>query len=90
MSKSEAQWHVYIVQCADNTLYTGCTNNLTKRITKHNAGLGAKYTKVRLPVLLVYSQAVVSRSAALKREYEIKQLPRAKKLSLIAQQESMI
>ena len=78
------QWQVYIVQCADNTLYTGVTNNLDQRLKDHNLGKGAKYTRVRLPVKLVYTEACKSRSTASQREWEIKQLPRLDKLKLIA------
>ena len=76
-------WHVYIIRCADDTLYTGITKNVDKRIQKHNAGNGAKYTKGRLPVKLVYKQKVGSHSAALKREHQIKSLPRKEKLALL-------
>lgn len=76
-------WYVYILSCADNTLYTGITNNLEARITEHNAGKGAKYTRGRLPVRQVYQQEVASRSAALKEEYRIKQLSKEQKYALI-------
>lgn len=75
---------VYIVECADNTLYTGIAKDIHARVLQHNAGMGAKYTKARRPVQLVYSCTCDSRSAALKREYKIKQLTRAEKLALIA------
>lgn len=74
---------VYILLCADQTLYTGITNNLEQRLAKHNAGLGAKYTKTRTPVVVVYTEHVQDRSAALKREFEIKKLSRKEKLGLI-------
>jgi len=70
---------VYMVRCADGTLYTGYTRDPQRRIRVHNAGRGAKYTARRLPVSLVYWEACESRSAALKREYQVKQLPRADK-----------
>lgn len=76
-------WCVYILRCSDNTLYTGITNNLEKRIAAHNSGKGAKYTKSRRPVKLVYSENCADRSAASKREYAIKQLRRAEKEKLI-------
>ncbi|MAH04730.1 MAG: endonuclease [Alphaproteobacteria bacterium] len=76
-------WFVYIVECADNSLYTGITNDLDRRIEQHNSGTGAKYTRNRAPVQLVYSEAVESRADALSREYKIKQLPRIKKIKLI-------
>lgn len=75
--------YVYILLCSDNTLYTGWTNELEKRICAHNAGLGAKYTKARLPVKLVYSETLNTKSEALKREIEIKKLSRKEKLELI-------
>lgn len=77
------QWCVYIVRCKDDTLYTGCTNNLIKRIADHNSGKGAKYTSHRSPVILAWSQNVDSKSAALKLEYKLKQLKRKDKLVLI-------
>ena len=68
--------YVYIVRCRDQTLYTGWTNQLEKRIEAHNAGKGAKYTKARRPVELVYFETFEHKSEALKREYQIKQLKR--------------
>jgi len=76
--------YVYIVQCKDDTLYTGWTTDLNKRISAHNAGIGAKYTRGRGPVKLIYSESFDSKSRALQRECEIKQLTRAEKLQLIA------
>jgi len=78
------KWMVYIVKCADATLYTGITNDLEKRLKTHDAGTGAKYTKSRGPVTLVYAETLPDRSTASKREYAIKQLSRAKKLGLIS------
>lgn len=75
--------YVYIVRCHDNTFYTGWTTNLEKRIETHNAGKGAKYTKIRRPVELVYYETFGSKSDALKREYQIKQLKRSEKEELI-------
>jgi predicted GIY-YIG superfamily endonuclease len=75
--------YVYIVRCADGTLYTGYARDPEKRAQTHNAGKGAKYTAHRLPVLLIYSEACESRGAALKREYELKCLTRAEKESLV-------
>ena len=71
--------YVYIVRCRDQTLYTGWTNQLEKRIEAHNAGKGAKYTKARRPVELVYFETFEHKSEALKREYQIKQLKRSEK-----------
>ena len=75
-------WHVYIVNCIDNTLYTGITNDLDKRIATHNKGKGARYTETRRPVTLLISFEVPNKSAALKAEYKIKQLYRADKLKV--------
>jgi len=78
------QWQVYIVQCADDTLYTGVTNHLDQRLKNHNSGKGAKYTRVRLPVKLVYAENCQNHSVALKREWAIKKFSRLDKLKLIA------
>tara|TARA_R110002020_G_scaffold200217_2_gene402324 strand:- start:527 stop:769 length:243 start_codon:yes stop_codon:yes gene_type:complete len=77
-------WHVYILRCGDDTLYTGIARDLEKRVAVHNSGKGAKYTARRLPVKLTYSEEAENRSAASKREYAIKQLSRAEKLALIS------
>ena len=81
---ARAGWHVYIVRCADRTLYTGVAKDLPQRIAAHNDGRGAKYTRPRLPVKLVYSESAADRGAALRREWEIKQLTRAAKRALLA------
>ena len=75
---------VYIMKCSDGTLYTGWTNDMKKRLSSHNCGRGAKYTRSRLPVTPVYVEFLQSRSDALKREAAIKKLTRAKKLELIS------
>ena len=75
--------YVYIVKCKDDSLYTGYAKNVGQRVEKHNKGLGAKYTKVRRPVVLVYQEMYETKSEALKREYQIKQYSRNKKLALI-------
>ena len=75
--------YVYILRCSDNTLYTGWTNNLDERLKKHNEGNGAKYTRARLPVELVYVEEYETKSEAMKREYQIKKMSRRKKLLLI-------
>ncbi|PRX26448.1 putative endonuclease [Orenia metallireducens] len=75
--------YVYILQCADNTLYTGYTNDLERRINLHNSGKGAKYTRGRTPVKLRYFEEYQTKSEAMKREYAIKQLKRQDKLRLI-------
>ena len=77
-------YYVYILRCADGTLYTGTTNDVEKRAAAHNAGRGAKYTKPRLPVAVVYREETGDKGAALRRELEIKRLTRAEKLDLIA------
>ena len=76
-------WYIYIVKCSDNTLYTGITNNLEKRIATHNNKKGAKYTKTRLPVTLMAYWEASNRSEASKEEYRIKKLSRASKMVLI-------
>ena len=76
-------WFCYILRCADDTLYCGITNDLEKRLAAHNAGTAAKYTRARGPVVLVFVEAHTDKSAALKREMEIKALTRAEKLMLI-------
>ena len=77
-------WYVYILRCRDNTLYTGMTDDVDRRLEAHNAGKGAKYTRGRGPVTVVYQEQCDDRSAALKREHAIKALSRAQKLTLIA------
>lgn len=79
-------FYVYILRCADGTLYTGYTDDPERRARVHNAGKGARYTRSRLPVELVYREALGDKSAALRREREIKGLTRAQKLALIAGQ----
>ena len=76
-------YYVYLLCCADGTLYTGFTNDLARRLAAHNAGRGAKYTRGRRPVELVYWESFSNKSSALRREYAIKQLPRRQKLTLI-------
>ena len=75
-------YYVYILRCADDTLYTGWTTDIEARIEAHNAGTGAKYTRGRGPVTLVYKEELPNKSAATKREYAIKQLTRQEKLAL--------
>ena len=81
--------YTYIVKCSDETLYTGWTNNLKKRLEAHNSGKGAKYTKTRRPVELVYFEEHDTKQEAMKREYAIKQLSRQKKLALIHSHQSI-
>ena len=75
---------VYMLRCGDGSLYTGSTTDLARRLTAHRSGRGAKYTRSRLPVELVYWEEVPDWSAALRREAALKRLPRARKLALIA------
>lgn len=78
--------YTYILKCADGTLYCGWTNDLEKRLTAHNSGKGAKYTRSRLPVTLVYYEEFETSVEAQKREYRIKKMPRQQKLALIEKQ----
>lgn len=83
----QATWFVYIVQCSDNTLYTGISMDPEARVAEHNTGQNAaKYTRARRPVSLLYTEPTASRSAALKREVAIKRLSRQAKLALISKQ----
>lgn len=76
-------WFVYIVVCADESLYTGITTDVSRRETEHNGStLGAKYTRVRRPVKIVYQESVATRSEAMQREYCIKKLTRQQKMQL--------
>lgn len=77
------QYYCYIVRCADDTLYTGISTDVERRVKQHNAGRGAKYTSQRLPVKLIYIEVVGNRAEAMIRERAIKKLPRSKKLSLV-------
>ncbi len=78
-------YYVYMLECADGTLYVGSTNDVEKRVAVHNEGkTGAKYTKPRRPVRLVYSESLQTKGDALRREWELKQLTRAQKLELVA------
>lgn len=79
--------YTYIVRCRDGSLYTGWTNNLEKRIKDHNSGRGAKYTKSRRPVLLAYYEEFATKEEAMRREWQIKQMKRQEKLSLIRKHE---
>ena len=85
--RAEKEWeamnYTYILKCSDETLYTGWTNDLEKRINAHNAGKGAKYTKNRRPVELAYYEEFATKEEAMSREYAIKQLTRRKKEELI-------
>ena len=75
--------YTYILQCKDGTYYTGWTNNLEKRLKDHNDGKGAKYTKPRRPVVLVYHETFQTKEEAMRREYAIKHMTRAEKVKFI-------
>lgn len=77
------RWCVYVLRCRDGSLYTGATNDLDRRLARHAAGLGARYTRSRLPVRLVHVERASDRSAALRREAAVKKLPRTAKLALV-------
>ena len=81
-------WYVYIVRCADRTLYTGVARDLRARVDAHNAGRGAKYTRARLPVKLIYQESAEDRGAALRREHAIKRLSRVEKRALAKKRRS--
>lgn len=76
-------WYVYMLRCGDGTLYTGVTDNVERRLAAHRAGKGAKYTRGRGPLELVWQEEVPDKSAALRREYQIKRLTRQEKEKLI-------
>lgn len=79
-------YYVYILECSDNTLYTGITTDLQRRVDEHNTSeKGAKYTRLRRPVRLVYSEEQTDRSSASKREYALKKLSRMQKLALVSE-----
>ena len=82
--------YTYILRCGDNSLYTGWTNHLTKRVADHNAGRGAKYTKAHLPVELVYYEVFNTKEEAMKRECAIKKLSRPQKERLIASTSNLL
>jgi putative endonuclease len=82
-SPGDPDWSVYIVRCADQTLYTGIARDLCRRIAQHNAGTGAAYTRARRPVILVHQEPAPDRGAALRREAVIKRLPVAAKRALV-------
>jgi putative endonuclease len=87
-SRAGAAWWVYILLCADDTLYTGVTTAVTRRVRQHNAGTASKYTRSRRPVTIVYRERAPTRGAALRREAAIKQLTRRAKDTLIAAKRS--
>ena len=76
-------YYVYVLECADKSLYTGITNNLENRVEKHNLGTASKYTRGRRPVKVIYYEQAYSKSAALKREIQIKKLKKEDKIKLV-------
>ncbi len=82
--KTANPWFLYILRCADGTFYTGITNNLERRFKTHNEGKGARYTRTRRPVELIYQEKLKSRTCALVRECAVKALPRKAKEALIS------
>lgn len=82
-----AVYYAYMVVCSDSTLYTGYTDNLVARIQAHNSGKGAKYTRSRRPVKLVYWEKFATKRQAMQREYAIKQWPRRQKLRLLSEEQ---
>src|SRR5512140_1466582 len=84
MSARRTPWCVYVLRCRGGTLYTGATNDLARRLARHAAGKGARYTRSRLPVALVHVEAARDRGAALRREAALKRLTRAEKLAVVA------
>lgn len=81
--EKDSKYYVYMLLCSDRTFYTGTSNNVQKRVATHNSGKGAKYTKVRRPVQLMYTEKLANKSEALKREIAIKKLTRRQKESLL-------
>jgi len=83
--ETNTPWYVYVIRCSDNSLYTGITTDINRRVNEHNtSNKGAKYTKTRRPVELKYYEEFTDRSTASKREYAIKKLTRKQKLNLIS------
>jgi putative endonuclease len=80
-------WRVYLLRCGDGSLYAGATNDLARRLARHAAGKGGRYTRSHLPVRLVYEERIRGRGAALRREAALKRLTRAAKLALVAAHE---
>ena len=83
-------YYVYMLECADGTLYTGWTPDLNKRIEQHSSGRGSKYVRSRLPFHLRYTESFSTKSAAMRREYALKQLTRNEKLALIDDQHASL
>lgn len=81
-------WYVYILRCGDGSLYTGCTDNVSRRLAVHQSGKGSKYTRSHLPVELAYQEELPDRQSALRREAAIKKLTRAQKMELLRNRET--
>ena len=81
--ETDGSWFVYLLRCADGSLYTGITNDVPRRVKQHNAGTASRYTRCRLPAVLVYQETQASHSHALKRELAIKDLSRQEKEAMI-------
>jgi putative endonuclease len=84
------RWTLYILECKDGSLYTGITNDVTRRIHSHRTGKAARYTRGRGPIRLVYKERCRDKSSALKREYAVKRLKRREKLVMISRQDMEI
>ena len=82
--------YTYMLRCADGTLYTGWTNDLDKRLAAHNAGRGGKYTRTRIPVVMVYAETHEDKRDAQRREYAIKRLTREEKLRLLESEQNIL
>jgi putative endonuclease len=83
---AEPEWAVYMLRCSDGSLYTGATNDLSRRLVQHRCGKGAAYTRSRLPVVLVFKEPATGKASALRREAALKRLSRAEKLVLLRKQ----
>ena len=83
MSETAGDWVVYMLRCADGSLYTGITNNFPRRLAQHQSGVASRYTRTRLPVEPVYQEIAADRGAATRRELALKALPRKAKLALV-------
>ena len=86
----DKEWTVYILECGDGTLYTGITDDLSRRLKAHESGKGAKYTRGRGPLKLRYRETAADKSEALKREYALKRLRKTEKMAIIHENESEI
>ena len=87
--KASPDWFVYILECADGSLYTGITTDPDRRVAEHNEGVGARYTRARLPVSMVFHERVENRSVASRLEYRIKRLSRKRKRAIICKDETL-